>query len=107
MSAKLPLLILMACQLARALFGPSVLLLTLIGAQRQNAALAIAALVVLAGANLVLAPLYGVLGAAIAMAIATLFWLVACAIVLGPSSGLRTDALFLIGRIGSPRSAPA
>lgn len=106
-SAKLPLLILMACQLARALFGPSVLLLTVIGAQRQNAALAIAALVVLAGANLVLAPLYGVLGAAIAVAIATLFWLVACAIVLGPLSGLRTDALFLIGRIGSPRSAPA
>jgi O-antigen/teichoic acid export membrane protein len=74
-SAKLPLLILMACQLARALFGPSVLLLTVIGAQRQNAALAIAALVVLAGANLVLAPLYGVLGAVIAVAIATGWWL--------------------------------
>ena len=85
----------------------SAALLTVIGAQRQNAALAIAALVVLAGANLVLAPLYGVLGAAIAVAIATLFWLVACAIVLGRLSGLRTDALFLIGRIGSPRSAPA
>jgi hypothetical protein len=47
--------------------------------------------------------LYGVLSAAIA----TLFWLVACAIVLGRLSGRRTDALFLIGRIGSPRSAPA
>ena len=91
--AKLPLLILMACQLARALFGPSVLLLTVIGAQRQNAALAIAALVVLAGANLLLAPLYGMLGAAVAVAIATVFWLVACAIVLGRLSGIRTDAL--------------
>jgi len=97
----------MACQLARALFGPSVLLLTVIGAQRQNAALAIAALIVLAGANLVLVPLYGVLGAAIAVAIATLFWSVACAITLGRLSGLRTDALYLMGRLGSPRSAPA
>jgi O-antigen/teichoic acid export membrane protein len=33
-SAKLPLVILMACQFARALFGPSVSLLTVIGAQR-------------------------------------------------------------------------
>ena len=71
--AKLPLLILMGCQCARAIFGPSVPLLTVIGAQRQNAALAIAALAMLALANLVLAPAYGVLGAAIAVAIATLF----------------------------------
>jgi len=105
--AKLPLLILMACQLARAVFGPSVPLLTVIGAQRQNAALAVAALVVLAIGNVVLAPLYGVLGAAIAVAIATLFWLVGCAVVLGRVSGLRTDALYLLGQLASPRSAPA
>ena len=105
--AKLPLLILMACQFARAVFGPSVPLLTVIGAQRQNAALAIAAIIVLAASNLVLAPLYGVLGAAIAVAVATLFWLVACAVVLGRLSGLRTDALYLIGMLGSSRSAPA
>ena len=49
-------------------------------------------------AHLVLAPLYGVLGAAIAVAVATLFWLVAAAVVLGPLSGLRTDALYLLGR---------
>jgi O-antigen/teichoic acid export membrane protein len=77
----------MACQFARAIFGPSVSLLTVIGAQRQNAALAVAALAVLAISNAVLAPLYGVLGAAIAVAIATLFWLVACAVVLGRVSG--------------------
>ena len=105
--AKLPLLILMACQLARAVFGPSVPLLTVIGAQRQNAALAVAALVVLAIGNVVLAPLYGVLGAAIAVAIATLLWLVGCAVVLGRVSGLRTDALYLLGQLASPRSAPA
>jgi hypothetical protein len=32
---------------------------------------------------------------------------VACAIVLERISGLRTDAFFLLGRIGSPRGAPA
>lgn len=106
-SAKAPLLILLACQLARALFGPSAMLLTVIGAQRQNAALAMAALVVLAVANLVLAPLYGVLGAAVAVTIATLFWLIGCAVVLARLSGLRTDLLFLIGGNGSPRSATA
>ncbi|MGI8724492.1 MAG: hypothetical protein ACR2J1_03840 [Methyloceanibacter sp.] len=105
--AKWPLVILMGCQLARAVFGPSVPLLTVIGAQRQNAALAVAALSVLIVSNLVLASLYGVLGAAIAVAIATLFWLIATAIVLGRVSGLRTDALYLLGRLGSLRSAPA
>jgi O-antigen/teichoic acid export membrane protein len=101
--AKLPLLILMACQLARALFGPSVSLLTVIGAQKENAALAIAALLVLAASSLALAPLYGVLGAAIAVAIATLFWLSASAVVLRRLSGLRTDALYLVGWLGRKR----
>jgi len=53
-----------------------------------------------------LAPHLGVLGAAIAVAIATLFWLVGCAVVLGCVSGLRTDALYLLGQLASPRSAP-
>ncbi len=103
--ATLPLLILMACQLARALFGPSVPLLTVIGAQKENAALALATLAVLAAGDLALAPLYGVLGAAIAVAIATLFWLAASAVVLMRLSGLRTDALYLLGRLGSPHKA--
>ena len=105
--AKLPLVILMGCQLARAVFGPSVPLLTVIGAQKENAALAVAALIVLALSNLVLAPLYGVLGVAIAVAIATLFWLVGCAVVLERLSGLRTDALYLLGRRAAFSSAPA
>ncbi len=94
--AKLPLIILMACNVARALFGPSVSLLTVVGAQRENAALAIGSLVVLAVANLVLAPLYGVLGASIAVALATLAWLIGSAIVLGRRDGLRTDAIHLL-----------
>ena len=104
--AKIPLVIMMAAQLARAIFGPSVSLLMVIGAQRQNAGLAIAALAVLGLSNLALAPLYGVLGAAIAVAIATLFWLAASAIVLARVSGLRTDAPYLIGRLAALRSAP-
>jgi hypothetical protein len=83
------------------------MLLTVIGAQRQNAALAIAALIVLAGANLVLAPLYGVLGAALAVTVATLFWLIGCAVVLARLSGLRTDALYILGRLGSSPRVPA
>jgi O-antigen/teichoic acid export membrane protein len=104
--AKAPLLILLACQVVRVLFGPSALLLTVIGAQRQNAALAVAALIVLAVANLVLAPLYGVLGGALAVTIATLFWLIGCAVVLARLSGLRTDVLVLLGN-PSPRRAAA
>ena len=100
--AKLPLLILMACQFARALFGPSGPLLTVIGAQKENAALALATMAVLAAGNLVLAPLYGVLGAAMAVALATLFWLVASAVVLMRLSGLRTDALYLLEGLGCP-----
>ncbi len=103
--AKLPLLILLFCQLARAVFGPNVPLLTVIGAQRQNAALALAALAVLALSNLVLAPLYGVLGAALAVALATVFWLAACSVVLARLSGLRTDAIYLIGRLIVARQA--
>jgi O-antigen/teichoic acid export membrane protein len=96
----------MACQLGRALFGPSVPLLTVIGAQKANAALAVATMVVLAVAGLALAPLYGVLGAAIAVALATLFWLMASAIVLMRLGGLRTDALYFFGRFGFPGKAP-
>ena len=104
--AKIPLLILLFCQLARALFGPNVPLLTVIGAQKENALLAVSALVVLVVANVVLAPTYGVLGAAIAVAIATVFWLLSCSIVLARLSGLRTDAVYLLGLI-SERQAPA
>ncbi len=95
--AKIPLPILLACQLARVLFGPNVPLLTVIGAQKQNAVLAVAALIVLMIANVLLAQAYGVLGAAIAVAIATVFWLLSCSIVLARISGLRTDAVYLHG----------
>ncbi len=105
--AKWPLVILMAGQFARAIFGPSVSLLSVIGAQKENAALAVGALVILAVANLVLAPLYGVLGAALAVALAMLFWLIASAIVIERLGGHRTDAVSLLGRIALGGSAAA
>lgn len=102
--AKVPLLILLGCQLARVLFGPNVALLSVIGAQRQNATLAMISLVILALANLVLVPPFGVIGAALAVAIATLVWLGSCAVVLARLSGLRTDVLHLVQRRPSSRS---
>ena len=100
----MPLVLLMTSQLARAVFGPSGVLLTIIGAQKENAALSVAALVVLAAANVVLAPLYGVLGAAIAVVLATVFWLLASAIVLDRLSGLRPDAVSLLAQLAFGRS---
>jgi len=101
--AKVPLLILLACQLLRVLFGPNVSLLSVIGAQRQNAILAVIALAVLAAANVVLVPVWGVTGAALAVAAATVVWLGACAVVLSRVSGLRTDVLFLAAHAAARR----
>jgi O-antigen/teichoic acid export membrane protein len=71
-------------------------LLTVLGAQKENAALALGSLALLAVANIVVAPLYGVLGASVAVAIATLAWLIASALVLASFGGLRTDAFYLL-----------
>ena len=96
--AKVPLLILLACQLLRVLFGPNVPLLTVLGAQRQNATLAFVSLAVLVLANLTLVPAHGVAGAALAVALTTAVWLGACSVVLSRIGGLRTDALLLLHR---------
>lgn len=103
--AKLALVILMGCQVVRAMFGPNVALLTVMGAQRENAWLALTALIVLAVSAALLAPLYGVLGAAIAVVISTLFWLAASAVVLARVGGPRTDALYLFSKVAAFRSA--
>lgn len=106
-AANTALVVLIGCQLLRAVFGPSGALLTVIGAQRESAALAVAALVALGGADLALAPSYGVLGAALAVAIATLIWLAGSAVLLYRLSGLRVDAPYLVSRVMAVRSAPA
>lgn len=105
--ASLPLIVLMACQVMRACFGPSVTLLTVVGAQKENAMLALCGLAVLAVANVVLVPLYGVLGASIAVGIAMLAGSIGAAIMLWRVSGLRTDAIHLIASARALRAAPA
>ena len=67
--------ILIFCQFLRAVSGPSVQLLTVIGAQRLNAVLCLVALALLVVSNVILAPLYGVTGAASAVALSWLVWL--------------------------------
>ncbi|WP_141701033.1 lipopolysaccharide biosynthesis protein [Methyloceanibacter methanicus] len=104
--AKLPLLILLGSQLARVLFGPSVALLSVVGAQRENAMLAVGALVVLALANVALVPAAGVIGAALAVVLAMIVWLGACAVVLARVSGLRTDVLHLAFRAPMESARP-
>ena len=94
--AKVPLLILIVSQLVRALFGPNVALLTVLGAQTQNAILAVCSIAVLGLSNILLAPTYGATGAAIAVVIAMTFWMFGTSILLYRLSGLRTDALFLL-----------
>ena len=106
-SAKWALTILVFCQFLRALAGPSVQLLTIIGAQRLNALLCLVALVLLAASNTILAPAYGMTGAAIAVALSWSVWLLATGIVLWRKSGLRSD-LFYVGRVMlKPRLMPA
>jgi O-antigen/teichoic acid export membrane protein len=94
--AKVPLLILIVSQLVRALFGPNVALLTVLGAQTQNAILATCSIAVLGLSNILLAPAYGATGAAIAVVIAMTFWMIGTSVLLYRLSGLRTDALFLL-----------
>lgn len=90
------LAILTGCQILRAAFGPSTLLISILGAQNANAALAVVAIVVLGVACAVLAPLYGVVGASVAVLIATLAWLASSALVLMRVGRHRTDLLYLI-----------
>lgn len=94
--AHLALTILVAGQLLRALCGPAVFLITIMGAQKTNSVLAGLSFLVLVVANLALAPTFGVLGAAIAATLAMVFWSVASLIVAYRLSGVRTDLLFVL-----------
>ena len=85
------LVVLAAAQVVRAAFGPSLQLLTQIGAQRQIATVFAASVAVLVAANLALVPSAGVLGAALAVVLTTAFWTTALAVVLYRLAGLRTD----------------
>jgi O-antigen/teichoic acid export membrane protein len=97
------LIILTLAQVIRALFGPNVQCLTVIGAGRRLAIVSACAVVVLVATNLLLVPRYGIFGAGIAVALTTLFWTATLAIALHRLSGLRTDivaSLLPLGKKG-------
>lgn len=105
--AKWALTILVFCQFLRALAGPSVQLLTIIGAQRLNALLCCVALALLAASNAILAPAYGVTGAAIAIGLSWSVWLLLTGLMLHRRTHLRSDLAFVGFRSHPPLLAPA
>jgi O-antigen/teichoic acid export membrane protein len=106
-AAKWALTILIACQLLRAIAGPSALLLTTIGAQKTNAVVCLASTTVLALGNIAFIPAFGMIGAAAAVLMAWMFWLAASAIVLVRRSGMRCDTLALFRRAANRRTEPS
>ncbi|MEM7191565.1 MAG: lipopolysaccharide biosynthesis protein, partial [Pseudomonadota bacterium] len=90
------LAVLIGAQVVIALAGPSVTMLTLSGAQRENAILCALALGTLGLADLVLIPAFGALGAAIAVLVATVIWQVAVLATLRRRGEARTDCLALL-----------
>ncbi|WP_349367375.1 lipopolysaccharide biosynthesis protein [Salinarimonas sp.] len=101
------LVLLLAAQAVRAIAGPSVTMLTLTGAQAQNAALCVMALAVLAAASLLLVPTYAALGAAGAVFLATLAWQIGVAMVLRRRGEPGTDLLTLAREAARRRAAAA
>ncbi len=106
-NGKWALTILVFCQFLRALAGPSVQLLTIIGAQRLNALLCCVALAMLAAGNSMLAPVYGVTGAAIAVGLSWALWLALTGFMLYRRANLRSDLAFVGLRSRGPLLAPA
>ncbi len=90
------LIALVACQLVRAMAGPSPHLITLSGAQKVNATLCVGALVLLFAADAALATAYGPLGAAAAVFISYTAWIVATGVALSWLGEIRTDLLMML-----------
>jgi O-antigen/teichoic acid export membrane protein len=85
------LVVLVACQLIRAAFGPTMLTLISAGAQKNVVVIFSIAIVGYSLANLVLVPMFGLNGAAAAFAAMTAFWTVALALITKRKTGLRLD----------------
>jgi O-antigen/teichoic acid export membrane protein len=96
-----------ACQLLRAVAGPSTSLITLEGAQWTNAFCCGLAGLILFTASAVLAPLFGLWGATIALTIAYVAWTGASAVALYRLSGIRADLPALLTRTLAGRSMRA
>lgn len=85
------LVVLMAAQLVRAVFGPTNAVLTLVGEQKSNLLLTAASVVALAISTAVMGTLLGLDGAAFAVLFTMLFWCGSSAYTLHRSNGLRVD----------------
>ena len=101
-----PLVLLVGCQIVRALAGPNQAILTLEGAQRLSLAIcALACLVLLLG-NAVLSSSYGLWGSVIATVLAYLVWILGGGLVLPMISAVRTDIVSVVMQSASRRSNP-
>ncbi|MEM8644344.1 MAG: lipopolysaccharide biosynthesis protein, partial [Pseudomonadota bacterium] len=101
----LVLAVLIAAQAVIALAGPSVTMMTLSGAQRDNAGLCGIALCALALADLLLIPALGALGAALAVLAAVIVWQVAVLVTLRRRGEARTDVVAVLQRALISREA--
>ena len=90
------LAVLIGAQAVPALAGPSVTMMTLSGAQRDNAVLCGVALAALAIACFVLIPKLGAFGAALAVLITMIVWQLAVLVTLRRRGEPRTDCLALL-----------
>lgn len=90
--------ILISCQLLRALAGPSTHMLTLVGAQKTNAALCGVSCLFLLAASAALTPAFGLIGAAVAVFATFGFWLTATSLALRWHRATATDAWSLLLR---------
>ncbi|MEM7398240.1 MAG: lipopolysaccharide biosynthesis protein [Pseudomonadota bacterium] len=101
----LVLAVLIAAQAVIALAGPSVTMMTLSGAQRDNAGLCGIALCTLALADILLIPALGALGAALAVLAAVIIWQVAVLVTLRRRGEARTDVVAVLQRALISREA--
>lgn len=90
------LVVLVSCQVLRAIAGPAAQLLMVAGAQGFSAGLCLASAGVLAVGNIVFVPVWGLMGAGLAVLAAWIFWLAVAAFGLHRLTGMRCDLLALI-----------
>ena len=98
-----PLLLLVGCQLVRALGGPSQNVLTLEGRQTTNLVICSLACLVLLIGNVVLTKPFGLWGAALATTASYLFWVIASASILVLKGDVQTDLISLVLTQDRPR----
>ena len=85
------LLVLVATQIIRAAFGPTVLTLISAGAQKSVVLVFSVAIIIFVLGNLALVPTFGLVGAAAAFATMTALWTASLAFILRRKTAMRTD----------------